>query len=72
MALNSSRRARKTKLTAAQAVKKLDRQTRLLRKGRARLVETDLDIVNVVKAVRKINNLARVMLTQNQQSMLES
>lgn len=72
MALNSSRRARKTKLTAGQAVKKLDRQTRLLRKGRARLVEMDLDIVNVVKAVRKINNLTRVMLTQNQQSMLES
>ena len=52
-------------LNNEQSVKKLDRQTKLHKKGKACLMERDLDIVNIVKAVRKINNLVKVMLTQN-------
>ena len=70
-ALASSAKASGNKLGQMQAVKKLERQTRLQRKGQARLVGKDLDVVNIVRAARKINNLTKVMLTQNQQSMLE-
>ena len=50
----------------------MDLSSRLFKKGRARLLNRDLDVVNIVRAARKINNLTKVMLTQNQQSMLES
>jgi len=29
-------------------------------------MDRDLDVVNIVKAARKINNLVKVMLTSNQ------
>ena len=41
----------------------MSRQDILLNKGKMCLLERDLDVVNIVKAVRKINNLVKVMLT---------
>ena len=45
------------------ASRKQHRLNKLWNKGKRKLYEQDLDIVNIVKAVRKINNLAEVMLT---------
>ena len=42
-----------------------------MRKG-AEKVRADIDIVNIALAIRKINNLTDVMLTQNQYQMLEN
>lgn len=51
------------------AYRRLYRNQKLVRKGLAKLSH-DLDIVNVVSAIRKINNLTNIMLTNNQYSML--
>jgi hypothetical protein len=63
--------ANRTQISHNQAVRKLHRSHKLFNNAKRKLAK-DLDIVNIVKAVRKINNLTEIMLTQNQYSMLEN
>ena len=49
---------------------KLHRIRKLMRKGKKRVFERDVDIVNIAKAARKINNLTKVMMTDTQLAML--
>lgn len=63
--MHSSKRKGST-LSNEQAARKLYRAKKLLAKAKKAMSCDGLDIVKMAKGMRKIDNLAQVMLTKNQ------
>ena len=68
--MHSSKRRGSSSLSNEQAARKLYRAKKLLAKAHKAVSRDGLDIIKMAKGMRKIDNLAQVMLTKNQQSML--